>query len=52
MKWKPIISPDDRTIYTGIWTDWLKRSGAKSVTVKQPFSTKSEVTQFIYKMLY
>lgn len=48
----PLFQPDDRTIYTGIWTDWLKRSGAKSVTVKQPFSTKSEVTQFIYKMLY
>ena len=48
----PMFQPDDRAIYTEIWTDWLKRSGAKSVTVKQPFSTKSEVTQFINKLFY
>lgn len=46
----PTHQPDDRAIYSEIWSDWLKRSGAKSVVIKKPFSTRSEVNQSINRI--
>jgi hypothetical protein len=47
----PMFQPDDHTIYSEIWKDWLIRSGASSVTIRQPFSTKADVEKFVKSTL-
>ena len=47
----PMFQPDDHTIYSEIWKDWLIRSGASSVIIRQPFSTKADVEQFVKSTL-
>ena len=47
----PTAQPDDRNIYSSIWKDWLERSGAKSVVIKEPFRTRMDAAKFVDQYL-